>query len=58
VIIDDITAEFLPCPECGKDVHTVPAEGVPNQALRGCLECDAVFFMDINAKPRYGEVSA
>lgn len=49
----DAQREFLLCPECGKWVHTKPAEGVPAQALRACDECDAVFFMDLNAKPIY-----
>ena len=36
----------LKCPECGEIVNTVPAEEVPDQALRGCPECGAVW--DIN----------
>lgn len=31
-----------PCPDCGNP--SVPAEGVPDQALRGCLVCDNVWY--------------
>ncbi len=33
------------CPECHDVVDTVPAEGVPDQSLRGCPKCEAVFFL-------------
>jgi hypothetical protein len=46
--IDSIYLELLLCPECREHVHTSPAEGVPNQALRACNRCDAVFFMDLD----------
>lgn len=34
---------ILRCPQCKRTVHTVPAEGVPDQSLRGCPVCMAVF---------------
>lgn len=37
---------LLYCPECQEVTVTVPAEGVPNQSLRGCLKCDGVFVKD------------
>lgn len=49
----DLQREFMLCPDCNSDVHTVPAEGVPVQQLRACVECDNVFWMDLNSKPRY-----
>ena len=52
---DNVSREVLSCPECEKSAHTLPAEGVPNQALRACDDCDAVFFMDLNARPVYPE---
>ena len=44
--------EFMKCPECGADVQTVAAEGVPAQALRAGT-CGDVFFMDLASTPRY-----
>lgn len=41
----------MECPECGETVRTVPAEGVPDQTLRACPKCDAVFWQEIG--PRY-----
>jgi uncharacterized Zn finger protein len=51
-----IQRELMTCPECLKDVHTVAAEGVPAQSLRGCMECGAVFYMDLYSTPRYETV--
>lgn len=49
----DLQREFLLCPECGEDVHTTAAEGVPAQSLRACHCCGAVFFADLDSAPRY-----
>jgi hypothetical protein len=49
----DCRREWLWCPECKQWVRTVAAEGVPAQALRACKECDAVFWLDLNATPIY-----
>lgn len=34
------------CPECG--TPSEPAEDVPDQALRGCPQCDHVWFEDLS----------
>ena len=34
--------EPMTCPSCEKSVHTVPAEGVPGQALRACPDCGTI----------------
>lgn len=44
--------EIMICPECGCEVHTIAAEGVPAQALRHG-DCGHDFFMDLDSKPRY-----
>lgn len=49
-----IQQELIECPQCGEDVCTVAAEGVPAQQLRGC-PCGATFFIDMNSAPRYAE---
>lgn len=51
-IENDLQRELMTCPECGAEVHTVAAEGVPAQALRAG-ECGDVFFMDLESEPRY-----
>jgi Zn-finger nucleic acid-binding protein len=38
------------CPKCG--ANSVPAEKVPDQALRGCPKCEYVWFENLD-KPRY-----
>jgi hypothetical protein len=48
-----VASELLECPGCNKLVHTAPAEKVPAQALRVCLECEEVFFMDLSKDPVY-----
>jgi hypothetical protein len=49
---DDLQRELMHCPECGKNVHTKPAEGVPAQALR-VGDCGDVFWMDLESEPEY-----
>lgn len=41
----------LECPECHSTVTSIPAEGVPDQQLRGCPVCEAVFLQDLDAPP-------
>lgn len=48
----NLQREWMLCPECGQEVHTVPAEGVDAQALR-LGTCGDVFFMDMDTKPKY-----
>ncbi len=48
----ELQREVMTCPKCGKEVHTVAAEGVPAQSLRAG-DCGDVFFMDMNSAPRY-----
>jgi hypothetical protein len=48
----DLQKELFICPECGEDVHTVAAEGVPAQQLRDG-SCGHRFFMDFYSVPRY-----
>lgn len=43
---------ILRCPECRKLVDTVPAEGVPDQSLRGCPTCGAVFDQETETELR------
>jgi uncharacterized Zn finger protein len=52
----DLRREYLACPGCAQDVHTVAAEGVPAQALRACRGCGHVFFMNTTSRPRYTKV--
>jgi len=52
-IKDDVSCELLPCPECGREVHTEPTEQVENQALRTCDKCGADFFMNLDRAPVY-----
>lgn len=40
--------EMLTCSECQTRSRTLPAEGVPAQALRFAIECEHVFFMDLH----------
>lgn len=35
---------ILKCPECEEFVETVPAEGVPDQQIRGCPNCGEIFW--------------
>lgn len=49
----DLQRELMFCPECNQRIHTVAAEGIPAQALRRCLNCDATFFMDLDSGPSY-----
>lgn len=51
----DLQRELMGCPECGKDVFTTAAEGIPAQALRACRKCGATFFMDLESTPRQVE---
>lgn len=47
--------ELMACPECGEEVRTHPAEGVPAQTLRSCNQCGGVFLMDVESEPVYVE---
>lgn len=38
------------CPNCG--TPSIPAEGVPDQSLRGCEDCGEMWFEDLNEPPR------
>lgn len=45
-------AEHLPHDECHKcGQASVPAEGVPDQTLRGCPQCEDTWLEDLNAPP-------
>jgi len=44
----DLQNERLTCAECQLPSRTLPAEGVPAQALRYAIECGHVFFMDLS----------
>jgi len=44
---DEISDTLIECPECKEMVASVPAESVLNQALRGCPECGAIWFIDL-----------
>lgn len=37
------------CPKCG--AASVPFEGIPDQSLRGCPECEHSWFEDLNKPP-------
>lgn len=55
-IEDELQRELMTCPECGNEVHTKPAEGVPAQALR-VGDCGDVFYMDLESEPHYGSTA-
>jgi hypothetical protein len=42
--LDDV---YIQCPGCLEWVETLPTEGVPNQSLRTCTECEHDFLVDI-----------
>lgn len=44
----DLQNERLTCGECQTRSRTLPAEGIPAQALRYAIECEHVFFMDLS----------
>ena len=43
------------CCKCG--IPSVPAEGVPDQTLRGCTKCGDVWFEDLGEPPYKAEFS-
>lgn len=49
--VDGIGATPLECPGCGEMAATVPAEGIPNQSLRGCPQCGTRFFVEWERLP-------
>lgn len=51
--MDEVVSHTLKCPSCHKIVDTVPAEGVPDQALRGCPNCEDVFWENYQVASPY-----
>lgn len=47
----ELKQERLLCTECNKKTRTLPAEGVPAQALRYGINCEHVFFMALPDLP-------
>lgn len=47
----DLQHERLTCAECQVKTRTLPAEGIPAQALRYGIRCEHVFFIDLPAYP-------
>ena len=47
----DLQNERLTCEECKTQSRTLPAEGIPAQALRYSVDCGHVFFMDLSTRP-------
>jgi hypothetical protein len=53
-IEDSLQQEIMTCPECGDNVITIAAEGIPAQQLRHG-SCGHDFMMDLDSKPVYNE---
>lgn len=43
------------CPKCGKPIF--PLEGVPDQTLRGCENCEHVWWEDLNSLPIHNQAN-